>query len=383
LETRAHLQWYWRRYELLASRAAHLTELHIAWYIPPTWLPAADLQPDNIVDAALLASHAVANSPSRHIDHSTIPLLLHQTWKNRRINSWAPFLCASVEKWLSYVIADDVAYFFWEDDGISSMLEEFEPGFVGHFESLPSNVERADVFRVLVLKWFGGIYGDIDTQPLKKPKSWISETDVTPWTDELESMEFASNQSAGIMLGIEADCAPQSNEYWRMGYSFPVQLTQWALASTVGHPILLRFMQTLQHTMDDVARRNQGDLNSEAAMKELRAVGPLSLTGPVAITMAAMEWLEEQFGLRWNALTGLHDGGRSKLVEDVLILPITGFSPGRGRYGNMGSKSITDPSARVWHRAQGSWRSFDPKVEFGKFCRTFLGMCKDWSKVSE
>lgn len=50
-----------------------------------------------------------------------------------------------------------MAYFFWEDDGIERMLAEFEPDFLRRFTSLPSNVERADVFRILVLKWFGGI----------------------------------------------------------------------------------------------------------------------------------------------------------------------------------------------------------------------------------
>ena len=56
-------------------------------------------------------------------------------------------------------------------------------------------------------------------------------------------------------------------------------------------------------------------------------------------------------------------------------------SPGRGRYGNMGSKALTDIDARVQHAAQGSWRKFNLKVEMGKACRTLFGMCKDWSKV--
>jgi hypothetical protein len=38
-----------------------------------------------------------------------------------------------------------------------------------------------------------------------------------------------------------------------------------------------------------------------------------------------MTLLSEQVGLRWNSLTGLEDGGQSKLVQDVLILPITAF----------------------------------------------------------
>ncbi|OCT48027.1 glycosyl transferase [Cladophialophora carrionii] len=351
-----------------------------AWYIPPNWLSSAGVQPENIVDAALLASQVTSASRHRHIEHSSIPLLLHQTWKNRRIDTWSDLLRLSVEKWLRYVVSDDMAYFFWEDDGVLQMLDEFEPDFVERFRSLPSNVERADVFRILVLKWFGGIYADVDTQPLRRPSSWISPSDLAPWTDPVTNSKFSSDNAVSIVLGIEADCPPDKDDYWRMGYSYPVQLTQWALASSSGHPILLHFMDTLQRRLNHVANRYRGDLTDTDAAKELRQIGPLSLTGPVAITVAAMTWLEEQAGLRWNALTGLFDGGRSKLVDDVLILPITGFSPGRRKYGNMGSKPVTDPSARVWHRAQGSWRSFDVKVEYGKFCRSVFGLCKDWSK---
>ncbi len=200
------------------------------------------------------------------------------------------------------------------------------------------------------------------------------------WTDPVTETNFSSKSPVSLIFGIEADCPPESDAYWRMGYTYPVQLTQWALASATAHPVLLRFMDILTQRLADVATQNGGSITTPAAVEQLRFMGPLTLTGPEAVTVATQSWLEQQAGLRWNALTGLHDGGRSKLVEDVLILPITGFSPGRRQYGNMGSKPVTDPAARVWHRAQGSWRSFNPKAEFGKFCRTVFGMCKDWSK---
>ncbi|KAK4947555.1 hypothetical protein LTR10_013500 [Elasticomyces elasticus] len=371
-----------QRYPLLSRHVHSFNGTGGAWYIPPHWLSSSDVHPENIVDAALLASQA-ANTKGRMMDHSTIPLIMHQTWKDRHVDTWTDLLRNSVEKWLTYVVADDMAYFFWEDDGIMSFLEEFEPEFTQDFINLPANVERTDVFRILVVKWFGGIYADVDTQPLRQPTSWITPTDLAPWTDPVTDTTFTSNSPVSLILGIEADCSPMSNDYWRMGYTYPIQLTQWALASSTGHPVLLRFMDILTRRLANVANENGGTITSPAAVEQLRLLGPLTLTGPVAVTDATQDWLEEQTGLRWNALTGLHDGGRTKLVEDVLILPITAFSPGRGRYGNMGSMPVTHPAARVWHRAQGSWRSFNPKAEYGKFCRTFFGMCRDWSKGSD
>lgn len=111
-----------------------------------------------------MASQA-ATANHRIISYSSVPLILHQTWKNRHIDTWSDLLRVSVEKWLECVVSDDMAYFFWDDDGITRLLEEFEEDFVDRFDSLPATVERSDVFRVLILKWFGGIVSILSLPP--------------------------------------------------------------------------------------------------------------------------------------------------------------------------------------------------------------------------
>lgn len=136
----------------------------IAWYIPPQWLPNHYHEPNNIVDAARLAFEAANSSTSRHIDQSSIPLILHQTWKNTRVTTWPDSVCAGVEKWLEHVVSsgpDAMAYFLWEDEGVLQLLREFDPAFVDKFAALPANVERPDVFRILVTKWIGGIVSSL------------------------------------------------------------------------------------------------------------------------------------------------------------------------------------------------------------------------------
>jgi hypothetical protein len=221
----------------------------------------------------------------------------------------------------------------------------------------------------------------------------VSAEDLTKWTDPVTKIEYGSHGTSNtsfkapsptppvnLILGIEADTEETSDTYWRMGYTYSVQLTQWALAASPKQPLLTHFLANFRAKVQNALDDAEGTMTP---VKSVMKQDPLELTGPVAITKASMEWLVGKTGLRWQALSGLHDGGRSKVVLDTLILPITGFSPGRGKYGNMGSKALSDPSARVQHKAQGSWRKFHPKVELGKACRTFLGMCKDWSKVPE
>ncbi|KAK9364311.1 hypothetical protein V1509DRAFT_150905, partial [Lipomyces kononenkoae] len=161
------------------------------------------------------------------------------------------------------------------------------------------------------------------------------------------------------------------DDYWRAGYGFPLQITQWTIALTPHHPLAVKYLSSVA---DETHR-----LTETGALQNAYAV---DLTGPVQFTKAIKNWLEAEIGLRWNALSGIQDGGRSKPVLDVLVLPITGFSPGRKWWPIMGSQSTSHQSARIYHAFQGSWRGgFDWKVEFGKMCRSVFGQCRSWSKT--
>ena len=274
----------------------------------------------------------------------------------------------------------------WDDSGIFDLMSETEPRLLYHFEALPQPVEKADVFRIVVCNSVGGVYGDIDTTPLRNPTTWIEAHDVRPWTDSNTSTLFASSkhqeEPVKLIWGIEADVEEDSDSYWRHGYHYSVQLTQWALAGAADHPIFNAFLGNFRKQMDAATNGasvdETGDASSDAAVQRL---DPIQLTGPAAVTEATKNYLAQNADLRWQALSGLEDGGRSKLVLDVMILPITAFSPGRGSINNMGSKPFSDPAARLRHDAQGSWKKFDLVVELGKTCRTLFGGCREWSTV--
>jgi hypothetical protein len=113
--------------------------------------------------------------------------------------------------------------------------------------------------------------------------------------------------------------------YWRMGYNYPVQLALRALASAPQHPILKRFISNFAGRGKELSRPYGGNIRAVVGAGVLLHEDPLQLTGPEAITLAAKEWSENEADLRWNALTGLADGGRSKPVGDTIIFPITAF----------------------------------------------------------
>ncbi|KFY12152.1 hypothetical protein V491_06893, partial [Pseudogymnoascus sp. VKM F-3775] len=155
------------------------------WYIPDEWRKESDPPTTTILEAARLASKRAAER-KQTIPHSSIPLIVHQTWMNTKIDEWAPDLVLGVERWLEYAMAEGkegMAYFLWLDDGCDQLITDAEPDLVDILNALPLPVERSDVFRVVVANSIGGIYGDIDTHPLRSPASWLEDRDITPWTD--------------------------------------------------------------------------------------------------------------------------------------------------------------------------------------------------------
>lgn len=97
------------------------------------------------------------------MDNSQIPLIAHQTARSAGPETWSKVIRKCVDRWLAAATgADDaadaeMAWFMWDDDGIRAVVQKYEHNFYEAFSALPYPVEKADAFRVLVLKWFGGI----------------------------------------------------------------------------------------------------------------------------------------------------------------------------------------------------------------------------------
>jgi hypothetical protein len=68
-----------------------------------------------------------------------------------------------MEQWLEGSIASSnpMAYFLWDDDGVLSLVDKYEEDFVQDFVQVFSPVEKVDIFRIIVCKWFGGVVGAV------------------------------------------------------------------------------------------------------------------------------------------------------------------------------------------------------------------------------
>jgi alpha 1,6-mannosyltransferase len=276
-----------------------------------------------------------------------IPELIWQTWKykttdrhfiwemHRAYDSWSRQHPTHNHTTLDNQQADEM---------IQSLFQSSIPDIYEAYTLMPLDVHRADFFRYLILFAKGGTYSDIDTEVLKPVWEWMPEQGT--------KMEH----QVGLVVGIEAD--PDRDD-WADWYARRVQLCQWTIRSKPGHPILA----------DVIAKITQDTLQ----MKRENRLTPITMnrttmeyTGPGIWTDSVFDYLSDPNYItakhRLDArplqnagaishldFTGLKD---RKLVADVLMLPITSFSPGQG---HMGSGAFDDSLAFVKHRFLGEF----------------------------
>ncbi|KAL6705707.1 alpha-1,6-mannosyltransferase Och1 [Coniothyrium glycines] len=207
------------------------------------------------------------------------------------------------------------------------------PEVLDAYNALPVPVLKADFFRYLILLARGGIYSDIDTTALKPAADWIPN-------------DVPAN-SYGMVIGIEAD--PDRAD-WHEWYSRRIQFCQWTIQSKPGHPVLVDVVANI--TQETLKRKAAGTLNKDQK-------GIIEFTGPAIWTDTIFAYFNNpdffdmttsKGNITWENFTGMKT---PKKVGDVIVLPITSFSPG---IKTMGAGEDDDPMAFVKHNFEGTWK---------------------------
>uniref|UniRef100_A0A7S4DU16 Alpha 1,4-glycosyltransferase domain-containing protein n=1 Tax=Lotharella globosa TaxID=91324 RepID=A0A7S4DU16_9EUKA len=91
---------------------------------------------------------------------SGVPKVIHQTWPSRDTSGVA----AHYRKWSASWGAchPDWLHVLWDDCDIRRLFAKHLPDFLPVYDAYPNPVQRADIFRCLVLKEYGGLYADMD-----------------------------------------------------------------------------------------------------------------------------------------------------------------------------------------------------------------------------
>ncbi|GAW16448.1 hypothetical protein ANO14919_058760 [Xylariales sp. No.14919] len=264
---------------------------------------------------------------------SKFPAYVWQTWKNTPADedftfrdeegSWTYHHPGFVHE----VITDQVAVH------VLSLFYAPIPEILEAYDALPEPVLKADFFRYLILLARGGIYSDIDTYALKSASEWVPDT--------------VPQHSIGLVIGIEAD--PDRPD-WKDWYSRRIQFCQWTIQAKPGHPVLRDIVTRI--TTETLKRKKEGTfITKENSIVEF--------TGPAIWTDTIFDYFNDPryFDMKhsigeitYRNFTGME---KARKVGDVIVLPITSFSPG---VQQMGAKDYDDPMAFVKHDFEGTWK---------------------------
>lgn len=205
------------------------------------------------------------------------------------------------------------------------------PQVLEAFTSLPSPILKADFFRYLILLARGGIYSDIDTAALKPATKWIPS-----------NFRMAS---IGLVIGIEAD---PTGEKWYENYSRRLQFCQWTIQSKPGHPVLREVVARIAEKT--LAMKRKGTLRKDQK-------GVIEFTGPAIWTDTIFDYLNDENYFKVDKSNPVDYKNftmmkNPKKIGDVVVLPVTSFSPGVGQFG---AGEDDDPQAFVKHMFDGMY----------------------------
>ncbi|KIR51471.1 alpha 1,6-mannosyltransferase [Cryptococcus gattii Ru294] len=296
----------------------------------------------------------------RHVESEEVA-----SWKDWRMDQ---------ERWKWDLLTDDDANKWVKNNLAGTKIEEV-------WDNLPSGILRADTLRYLLLLLRGGIYSDTDTVLLKSPSHWGQGArlwnDGEGWLTEDQKKRLEEGAQIenvlgkpSVIVGLEADVGDR--EDWHDWWPRPIQMVQWTMASTPSHPITLSAVLRILHStataiswahenarviniLKDQGRyKDAQNLASVSVLNEPKHGGPVGVmawTGPGVWTDAVLSYLRVKYGVKWVDFKGTQEPLR---IGDVVILPVTGFSPG---VGNFGSQHRTHREAMVEHRFAGSWKN--------------------------
>lgn len=212
------------------------------------------------------------------------------------------------------------------------------PEVLEAYEALPSKVLKVDFFKYLILLARGGVFADMDTNPLQPVPNWIPE-DIEP-------------HKIGIIVGVEHD---SDSPDWRTRYIRRLQFGTWIIQSKPGHPIVREVVAKITEVTLKRKKANNLDVNLR------NDLNIMTWTGSGLWTDVIFSYFNDYMRsgilekITWKAF---HKLVKPKLLSDVLVFPSFSFNAPTTIKKDDAKKSLYF----ITHKGRKSWKTA-PKVE--------------------
>lgn len=160
-----------------------------------------------------------------------IPPILHQTWKTEEV---PPQYREATARWRR--LHPGWTYMFWTDAAIEAFVAEHYPAMLPLFRAYPDQIQRVDAVRYMILHHHGGIYADLDVEPVRNCDELLQLHAFLPPTKPLGvSNDFMGSAPGHRFFARMVDGLPGAFRRWQwplVPRHFRVLLTTGSLYAT-------------------------------------------------------------------------------------------------------------------------------------------------------
>ena len=132
----------------------------------------------------------------------TIPKIIHQQWKNDNIPDkfmkWR-------NKFLQYFPEPEFQHMIWTDKKARELIENYYPWFLTTYDGYKHNINRADAARYFILHRYGGIYADLDYEPMINFYEYLPPNQVSM----VESPYYWNEKTQNCLMS-----SPKYDPFW-------------------------------------------------------------------------------------------------------------------------------------------------------------------------
>lgn len=141
-------------------------------------------------------------SPDSYTFEFGVPKIIHQQWKNDHIptkyTKWR-------DKWYEFFPQSEYQYVLWDDDKGRQLIEDHYPWFLKTYDGYPHNINRVDAARYFILHFYGGVYADLDYEPLMNFFTYLPQNIV----GIIESPYFWNEKTQNALMS-----SPKGDPFW-------------------------------------------------------------------------------------------------------------------------------------------------------------------------
>ena len=224
-----------------------------------------------------------------------IPKIIFSTWKSKtNLGNFTDYVNSVKNKNKNF------KYIIYDDDDCDLFVKKYYPEYYQYYLKLELPVQKADLWRYLIIYHYGGWYCDMDIY------------------------SYSSFETIKIPNKYEEDLLIVEQEFPAPFKYRNVQYAQYWFAATPKHPVLFNIIEKVIY-----------NIKNEIYDKKLGDDYTLYLTGPFPFTKTILENKEENvYIIEPN-------------ISDTLSQPLFNISSFFGEYKNI----------PVVHRCEGSWRN--------------------------